>query len=179
LAGECLTVHRSGRSSGGGDLQGRIFESEAVEQRSLPQCSLAHHARIPTAAVRIESGLENDFNSFNGTDGKSVGRRNADVVRAAPEILNAKHEPAAPQSRARKQSLLRTDRRGHTAEAGASVFFGGFGHKQHRLYVAPSARCTRSTLEHRGAAIMDIADLARHSSAVAAEGAIVQVPWTT
>ena len=38
-----------------------IFESEAVEQRSLPNCSLAHHARIPTATMRIELALQLRF----------------------------------------------------------------------------------------------------------------------
>ena len=45
-----------------------VFESEAVEQRTLPDGALAHHLRIPSVVVRIESGRRNDFKRdfFNG-----------------------------------------------------------------------------------------------------------------
>lgn len=45
-----------------------VFESETVQQRSLPHCSLAHHAAIPTDAAKSESAPENYFKRdfFNG-----------------------------------------------------------------------------------------------------------------
>ena len=57
-------------------LRDVIFEAEAVEQRSLPHCPLAHHVRIPIAAAVIESGYRSNFKTdfFNGISGKRTIR---------------------------------------------------------------------------------------------------------
>lgn len=52
-----------------------FFEGEAVEQRFLPHCSLAHHARILKFVMRIESRCQNYFKQdfFDG-----IGRERYD-----------------------------------------------------------------------------------------------------